>query len=175
MARHHGNNYEHRVHVPVLQYLLLWLPELVAAVLTLALIAATIIQLKKFDGVDINDVDPPAGLTPNDLIAIFETLSRACVTTICGSTITQESWLWFSRSARKLGDLERSDTASRGPVGGAVLLFLSPHRYEVPAFALRVTHSVHEKICSYQRSPRWLASLTSLMIILCLEFGPFTQ
>jgi hypothetical protein len=58
----------------------------------------------------------------NSIVSLFSILIRAGVGMVLAEGISQSKWQWF-RKARKLSDLERFDSASRGAWGSVLLIF----------------------------------------------------
>ena len=109
-------------------YLLWWVPEIVASILSVASLMAVVWILRVFEGRSISDNQLPDWLTPNSIIAAISTLNRVCLLVPVSSAISQEAWLWVSSKRHKaayqsrLIDLDLSDNASRGAWGSLVLL-----------------------------------------------------
>lgn len=115
-------------------FFLWWLPELFASVLSIASLLALVIVLRAYDGRGITDLNLPASLTLNGIVAAISTFNRVCLMVPVGAALSQEAWLWFSAarhqegSHSRLGDLDLSDGASRGAWGSVVLLCFSRRR-----------------------------------------------
>ncbi|KAK0644331.1 hypothetical protein B0T16DRAFT_309500, partial [Cercophora newfieldiana] len=63
-------------------------------------------------------------VTLNVIVATLSTANRAGVTYAIGFALGQWKWISFSQEEpRRLQDFERLDLASRGPLGGTILLF----------------------------------------------------
>jgi hypothetical protein len=58
----------------------------------------------------------------NSIISLFSMLIRAGVGVILAEGISQCKWQWFCK-ARKLSDMERFESASRGAWGSVLLIF----------------------------------------------------
>jgi hypothetical protein len=58
----------------------------------------------------------------NSIVSLFSILIRAGVGVVLAEGISQSKWQWF-RKARKLSDMERFDSASRGAWGSVLLIF----------------------------------------------------
>lgn len=136
------------VETSVLRLGLIWLPEILASVLSAGILVAMALALAHYNGRALNDIDLPVGLTLNGLIAILSTLARVCIMVPTASVLSQEAWLWFSdpKQPRRLRDLEKSEGAARGVLGSLVFLLTSPRRYVVyytilyRGFSLRLRH-----------------------------------
>lgn len=100
-----------------------WLPELFASSLAFASLVSIVAVLRAYRGRDIQDIQLPRYLTLNGLIAIIATISRAALMVPVGSVMSQECWLWLSKSGGLLVDIENFDDASRGAWGSLQLLF----------------------------------------------------
>ena len=111
-----------------------WLPELFASVLSVASLLALVIVLRAYDGRGITDLNLPASLTLNGIVAAISTFNRVCLMVPVGAAISQEAWLWFltarhqKRTYSRLGDLDLTDGASRGAWGSLVFLCFSRRR-----------------------------------------------
>ena len=132
-----------------------WAPELVSSCFSLAILAMLIAILRVYDGRGLDDLRLPSWLTLNGLIAFIATLNRVALVAPIEATLSQESWLWFSSGRHvanpqsRLVDLDISDKASRGAWGSLVFLF--------------------------RGRGRWLSYLGSVIIIVSIFFGTFTQ
>ena len=168
---YHGLSAEHEggslVHVGVPQFetaaarrqpngfLRWWAPELVSTGFSLACLATLIAILRAYDGRSLGDLRLPPWLTLNGLIAFIATLNRVALVAPIEATLSQEAWLWFSSARQaanpqsRLVDLEISDRASRGAWGSLMFLF--------------------------QGRGRWLSYIGSIIVIVSIFFGTFTQ
>ena len=90
-----------------------WLSELFASSLAFASLASIVALIQAYRGRDIQDVQLPRYLTLNGLIAIIATISRAAMMVPGGFVMSQECWLWLSKSGGLLVDIENFDHASR--------------------------------------------------------------
>ncbi|KAK5713367.1 hypothetical protein LTR17_017612 [Elasticomyces elasticus] len=105
-----------------------WLPELAASIIALAALSGTVIVLLVYDGRAATELQIYGALTLNGLIAILATIARASLLIPVCSAIMQEMWLFFADEAKrdasesKLGDMALFANASRGAMGGFVLL-----------------------------------------------------
>jgi len=106
-----------------------WLPEIVASIFSAACFAAIVGVLRRFDGRGLAEVNLPAHLTLNGLIAALATLNRAFLVAPVGSALMQELWLFYAAEAHKkaplsrLIDLKAYDEASRNAWGAIKFLF----------------------------------------------------
>ncbi|KAF2116834.1 hypothetical protein BDV96DRAFT_598678 [Lophiotrema nucula] len=66
--------------------------------------------------------DWPQLVTINSIVSIFTLFIRAGIAMVLAEGISQSKWQWFRRP-RTLTDMEKFDSASRGPFGSLVLLF----------------------------------------------------
>ena len=111
-----------------------WLPELFASILSIASLLALVIVLRAYDGRGITDLNLPASLTLNGIVAAISTFNRVCLMVPVSAAISQEVWLWFSIAEHqkathsRLGDLDLSDGASRGAWGSLLFLCFSRRR-----------------------------------------------
>ncbi|KAK2034024.1 hypothetical protein LX32DRAFT_700682 [Colletotrichum zoysiae] len=93
--------------------------------------------------------DEPFRLTINSLLSMLSVLGSTCAMIPVTKSLGQLKYLWFMEQDRKLADLEVFDSASRGKVGSALLIW-----------KLRFKH---------------LAALGGLASLLALAYGPFVQ
>ncbi|GJC84425.1 hypothetical protein ColLi_07263 [Colletotrichum liriopes] len=91
----------------------------------------------------------PFRLTINSLLSMLSVLGSTCAMIPVTKSLGQLKYLWFMEQDRKLADLEVFDSASRGKVGSAQLIW-----------KLRFKH---------------LAVLGGLASLLALAYGPFVQ
>lgn len=123
-------------HRNLIENLRSWWPELLATFFSVVGLLAIVIVLKVYEGQKIDDLNLPRYLTLNGLIAAIATFDRVFLVIPIGSALSQEAWLWFAQNdgqphcRSRLGDLERSDSASRGAWGSLLFIFTSPRRYE---------------------------------------------
>ena len=113
-----------------------WFLEIVASVISVASLLSTVVVLRCYDGIGLNDLNLPKQLTLNGIVAAIATLNRVALMVPVGSAMSQEVWLWFSSAAHKDGtcqtrflDLDLSDNASRGAWGSLVFLFTARRRF----------------------------------------------
>lgn len=112
-----------------------WLPELFASLLSVVSFIALVALVHHYEGKGVQDLNLPASLTLNGLVALLSTLIRAALMVPVASALSQEALIWFSRSekARKgraqLSDLESLDAASRGAWGSFLFLLQIKSRY----------------------------------------------
>ncbi|CAO2657021.1 Nn.00g058240.m01.CDS01 [Neocucurbitaria sp. VM-36] len=125
-----------------------WKWEFAASIGSFAFLVAMVIVLAVYDGKEIFIWH---SITLNAVIAVLSTISRALLLFALGESISQWKWLAFSKSSRPLLDMERIDSASRGPLGGVQWLWFSKWK---------------------QRS---LLQLGALVTILALAVDPFSQ
>lgn len=111
-----------------------WLPEILASILSVASLLSIIIVLRVYNGRGLAELNLPASLTLNGIVAAIATITRVCLMVPVGSAMSQEAWLWFSASQQRgsarsrLIDLDLSDSASRGAWGSIVFLFFARGR-----------------------------------------------
>ena len=112
-----------------------WFLEIVASIISVASLLSTVIVLRHYDGLNVNDLNLPSSITLNGIIAVIATLNRVALMVPVGSAMSQEAWLWFSSVAHKdtcrsrFLDLDLSDAASRGAWGSLVFLFVARRRF----------------------------------------------
>ncbi|KAK3688258.1 hypothetical protein B0T22DRAFT_148882 [Podospora appendiculata] len=111
----------------------LWLPELCASVLVLAMLSAVVGTVRS------NQDKPlpqwPYNLSINTLISIYFTILKAAMCFVLSGGLGQLKWAWFEQAAHPLDDLAKFDNASRGPWGSAVLLCRLRRRTFLPSIA----------------------------------------
>lgn len=116
-------------------FLMWWFPEILASIISVASFLSTVIVLRHYDGLGLNDLNLPHSLTLNGIIAAIATLNRVTLMVPVGSAMSQEVWLWFSSVTHKdtcrscLLDLNLSDAASRGAWGSLVFLLVARRRF----------------------------------------------
>lgn len=108
----------------------IWLVEF--ASLTLAFVAFIAIIITLFIHQDRPLPKWPSLLSINTLVSIFTNIMQAALILPISQGISQLKWLWF-RNTRPLIDLERFDSASRGP-WGCFLLIAKRHTSQLAAF-----------------------------------------
>ena len=62
------------------------------------------------------------GLTLNAIVAVFSAMSKAMLAYTLSECLGQAKWIWFSSQKRPLSDIDRIDSASRGPLGSFQIL-----------------------------------------------------
>ena len=82
--------------------------------------AILIILLAVYDGHEIFDWH---GVTLNAIVSLLSTASKAALLFALAESVGQWKWILFSSRSRPLLDLERIDSASRGPWGSLQLLW----------------------------------------------------
>ena len=113
---------------PFITTLRWWLPELLCSLVSILSFISTVIVAHVYNGKSSQNLGLPDGLSLNGLISILSTINRATLMVPVGSVMSQELWLWLSSKRRRkghhavLGDLEKSDAASRGAWGSLVFL-----------------------------------------------------
>ncbi|KAH0438433.1 hypothetical protein CcaCcLH18_03420 [Colletotrichum camelliae] len=119
-------------------------------------IIAICIVVNHFDGNEVPGCtaavpgrSKPFRLTINSLVSILSVLGSTCAMIPVTKGLGQLKYLWFMEQDRRLADLEVFDSASRGKVGSAQLIW-----------KLRFKH---------------LAVLGGLASLLALAYGPFVQ
>ncbi|KAH8678298.1 hypothetical protein BX600DRAFT_431585 [Xylariales sp. PMI_506] len=103
-----------------------WRWELLAIITSIGCLVAVVIILAKMQDQPLSNWTFRASL--NATVAFFITISRAAALYVMGSCISQFKWLYFSRSPRKLRDLDLIEDASRGPLGALMLLIRTRFR-----------------------------------------------
>jgi hypothetical protein len=125
-------------------FLTWWLPEIFASVVSVACLMCIFVVLYSYDGRALDDLNFPAGLTLNGILALIATINRVALMAPVGSALSQEAWLWFAPAAQQnvchstLADLERSNDASRGAWGSLKFLLCTRRRYVIRSACLFV-------------------------------------
>lgn len=110
------------------QLLRCWLPELLASILSVALLISLIIVLRIFEGRPVTNLRLPPYLTLNGIIAAIATVNRACLIAPTCSALMQEMWISYLNEGKKtkcrsrLGDMDLFSEASMGAWGCVQLL-----------------------------------------------------
>lgn len=123
----------HRRRNPNRQLLLSWLPELLASILSIALLISLIIVLRIFEGRPVTNLKLPPYLTLNGIIAAIATVNRACLIAPTCTALMQEMWISYinegmrSKCRSRLGDMDLFSEASMG-AWGCVQLLISKRR-----------------------------------------------
>ncbi|KAJ5887499.1 hypothetical protein N7495_007540 [Penicillium taxi] len=60
----------------------------------------------------------------NSVISWLSTIAKACALYTISQGLGQAKWIWFAKRSRPLSDLDTFDSASRGVVGSAALMWL---------------------------------------------------
>jgi hypothetical protein len=98
-----------------------WVPEALAIVIAIGLIAAIASILAVYNGKPVPDLRVNFSL--NALLALLSTVLRALLVIIVADVIAQRKWDWCKITrARPLADLQKFDAASRGSLGALQLL-----------------------------------------------------
>ncbi|RDW64467.1 DUF3176 domain-containing protein [Aspergillus mulundensis] len=126
-----------------------WFYECLTMIFSLACFVAVICLLFFTDGKPKPNL--ARGLTLNAIVSLLGTACKSSLLYVIGECVGQLKWIWYYKGAgkKKLGGIQLFDSASRGPLGSA--LVLAQHR------------------C------RSLVSLGALVIVLALAFDPFMQ
>ena len=112
-----------------------WFPEILASIISVASFLSTVIVLRHYDGLGLNELNLPNSITLNGIIAVIASINRVALMAPVGSAMSQEVWLWFSSAAHKDNcrsrfiDLDISDAASRGAWGSLVFIFVARRRF----------------------------------------------
>ncbi|KAM0720532.1 hypothetical protein Q7P37_004668 [Cladosporium fusiforme] len=115
------------------QLLVSWLPELLASLLSIALLIALIVILRIFEGRPLTNLGLPPYLTLNGIIAAIATVNRACLIAPICTALMQEMWISYlnegkkSKCRNRLGDMDLFSEASMG-AWGCVALLISKRR-----------------------------------------------
>lgn len=96
-----------------------WLLQISAIIGSILAIVAIGILLAHYEGTPVFDW---GGVTLNAIVAVFSALSKAMLAYTLAECLGQARWIWFSRKARPLNDINLVDEASRGPLGSLKIL-----------------------------------------------------
>ena len=142
-----------------------WWLEIAAALFSLACLAANVGILVHLNGAEyqswrVANVD----ITPNTVVSILATLSKAGLLLPIAEGISQMKWHHFQRKARRVLDLQIFDDASRGALGSLRLLW-------------RLKGSVCHLTSSLRLSTPTIAHVIQTLVasIGALALEPFTQ
>ncbi|KAJ5488741.1 hypothetical protein N7539_003631 [Penicillium diatomitis] len=124
----------------------IWILEIVACLVSIALLAAIIGFLSHYDGQSLPEW--PYAITLNALVSVLSTAMKAAIAFIATQCLAQLKWLWF-RQKNRLSDLTLLDDASRGPVGAFKVL--------------------------YSFLPRHLVTFGCVILVLAVATDPFVQ
>lgn len=113
----------------------IWLVELTSLILAFIAFAAIIITLILHQNRPLPKW--PSLISINTLISIFTAIMKASMLLPIAEGVSQLKWLWF-REVRPLIDLERFDSASRGP-WGCCLLLLKRHTNHLAVLGALIT------------------------------------
>ena len=100
-----------------------WLPELMASCVSILALIAIIITLRVYNGKAVARLRLPSSLTLNDIVAALTTLSETLLIVPVGSSLMQETWLYYTNSGRResskgqLREIEMFHSAYRGVLG----------------------------------------------------------
>ncbi len=120
---------EHSPPLSLLRSFRWWLTDILASLVSVASFAAIVFVVRHYQGQGVQNINLPASLTLNGLIALLSTVNRVALMVPVASALSQEAWTWLcdsggdSRRSPRLRDLERSDAASRGAWGSLKVLF----------------------------------------------------
>lgn len=101
-----------------------WLPELTAILLSVLALMAIIITLRVYNGRPVATLKLPSSLTLNGIVAALTTLSETLLIVPVGSSMMQETWLYYANGGSKaqLREIEMFHSASRGVLGSVRFL-----------------------------------------------------
>lgn len=113
----------------------IWWTEILSIAFSLGCIATNAGVLAAFDGRPYRSWRiAQADITPNAIISILATFTRASFLLTIGETIGQLKWLFFQARPQRVSDLQIFDDASRGPLGSLRLLWrINLHVCQHPA------------------------------------------
>jgi hypothetical protein len=98
----------------------LWAFEAVALILSALQLMGMVGVLAYFDG---RVAQTSAVITPNTIVSVLSTGSKALLLSAATGCIGQSNWVLFADQTRRLLDFEMVADASRGPLGSIRLLF----------------------------------------------------
>lgn len=102
-----------------------WAFEAVALILSALQFMGMIGVLAYFNG---RVAQTSAIITPNTIVSVLSTGSKASLLSAAAGCIGQSNWLLFADQPRRLLDFEMVADASRGPLGSIRLLFSQTFR-----------------------------------------------
>ena len=97
-----------------------WLMESLSWVICALSIIAIVIILRVYDQKRLPQW--PLSITINTAISLFATISQMAMLVPVTESISQLKWIWFTKRAQRLSDLDAFDQASRGPWGSLLLI-----------------------------------------------------
>ncbi|KLU85043.1 hypothetical protein MAPG_04075 [Magnaporthiopsis poae ATCC 64411] len=101
-----------------------WWWEMLAIVASLLCMAGIVIILARMNGRPLTNWTFFLSLPAT--IAVFSTAAKSLAAVAIGASISQSKWLHFRAGPRPLGDLDRFEEASRGPMGSLKLVGAGP-------------------------------------------------
>ncbi|KAF2167532.1 hypothetical protein M409DRAFT_22339 [Zasmidium cellare ATCC 36951] len=129
----------------------LWWMEMLSIMVSLACLGANIAFLVALDNQEYKSWKiAKANITPNTVISIIATFTKASLLLPVAEVLSQLKWLYFQARIQRLSDLQVFDDASRGPLGSLKLLWKVNR------------HSA-------------VASMGAILTVLALALEPFTQ
>ena len=100
-----------------------WTTEFLSCIIALAALAAIVITLAVHQGKPLPKW--PSTISINSLIAIFTSILKAAMLLPIAEGLSELKWIWFA-TTQPLTDMNRFDSASRGPWGSFKLFFIRP-------------------------------------------------
>lgn len=97
-----------------------WTAETCSCIFALLSLIGLIIMLMAHQDRPLPDW--PQIVSINSIVSLFSMMIRAGVSMVLAEGISQSKWQWF-RKARKLEDMARFDSASRGAWGSVLFIF----------------------------------------------------
>lgn len=97
-----------------------WVLETLSCVLSVGFLVAIVVVLANYDGKALPNW--PYGITLNALVSVLSTFMKATMAFSITEGLSQLKWSWFVQR-NKLSDITLLDSASRGPLGAAMVLF----------------------------------------------------
>lgn len=108
-----------------------WLIEILSLLVGIAAIAALCGLLSRYHNKPApkSNAFVSSNITLNTLVSILTTIGSAALLLSVSECISQLKWTWYLDDHRPLEDLDTFNDASRGALGGAVLLWRINIRY----------------------------------------------
>ena len=100
-----------------------WIPEYVAAFVSLGSMIAIIAILAVYDGQSLNAWTFPDNVTINAVISVLNTVSKTSMTFALASALGQWRWIFLRAKSRSLMTFMLIDGASQGPLGSLRLIW----------------------------------------------------
>ena len=108
----------HRQDLPKKNVLNLWWMELLSIIFSLMCLATNVGVLRAINNKEYKSWKiARVNITPNTIVSIIATLTKASLLLTVAEVIAQLKWLCFQARAQRISDLQVFDDACRGPLG----------------------------------------------------------